>query len=66
MPPTVAPYLDALASRLVFQPMREADRAALVAFLGAKDATRVGEPSLGGKLAHLAPLVLDSIYHALR
>jgi hypothetical protein len=66
MPPTLAPYLDALASRLLFQPMRDADRATLVTFLGAKDATRITEPTLGGKLPYLAPLLLDSVYHALR
>ena len=35
-------------------------------FLGAKETSAVKNSSLGGKVEHLAPLVLDSIYHALR
>jgi uncharacterized protein (DUF1800 family) len=65
-PPTLGTYLDALCNRLLYQPMKEGERAALVKFLGAKDSTRITEPTLGGKLQHLAPLILDSVYHALR
>jgi len=65
-PPTLATYLDALCVRLLFQPMKEAERAALIKFLGAQPTTRINEPTLGGKLQNLAPLILDSVYHALR
>jgi uncharacterized protein (DUF1800 family) len=65
-PPTLGQYLDALCSRLIFQPMKHTERAALITFLGAKDTTRITEPTLGGKLPNLAPLILDSVYHALR
>ena len=65
-PVTLGTYLDALSDRLLFQPMRDTERTALITFLGAKDTTRINEPTLGGKLPNLAPLVLDSVYHALR
>ncbi len=41
-------------------------RRALLTFLGAEDATPVKDLTLGGKIEHLVPLVLDSVYHALR
>ncbi|GAA0745024.1 DUF1800 domain-containing protein [Dactylosporangium roseum] len=63
---TLATYLDVLCNRLIFQPMKPAERDALIKFLGARPETRVTDPNLGGKLPNLAPLVLDSIYHALR
>jgi uncharacterized protein (DUF1800 family) len=65
-PPALSTYLDALCTRLLFQPMKDNERAALVKFLGAQETTRVTEPTLGGKLPYLAPLILDSVYHALR
>jgi uncharacterized protein (DUF1800 family) len=64
-PPTAGAYLDTLANRLLFQPMKDTDRAALLKYLGATEATRV-DANLGGKLAQIAPIVLDSVYHALR
>lgn len=63
---TMATYLDVLCNRLIFQPMQPAERDALIKFLGAKPDTRVTDANLGGKLPNLAPLVLDSVYHALR
>ncbi|MET7392157.1 DUF1800 domain-containing protein [Dactylosporangium sp. NPDC005572] len=63
---TMATYLDVLCNRLIFQPMKPAERDALIKFLGAKPDTRITDPNLGGKLPNLAPLVLDSVYHALR
>jgi uncharacterized protein (DUF1800 family) len=65
-PATVGKYLDALADRLVFQPVAARERAALLKFLAAKETTRVRSASLGGRLEHLAPLLFDSIYHGLR
>ncbi|MFC7550624.1 DUF1800 domain-containing protein [Plantactinospora sp. GCM10030261] len=65
-PPTAGQYLDALAARLLQQPLAAKDRAALLAFLGAKDGSAVRNASLGGRVDKLVPLLLDSIYHALR
>ncbi|SNT13623.1 Uncharacterized conserved protein, DUF1800 family [Asanoa hainanensis] len=65
-PGTTGPYVDSLADRLVFQKLNPGHRKALLTFLSAKDSTAVKNSSLGGKVEHLAPLLLDSIYHALR
>ena len=65
-PATTGPYLDALALRLLGHPLRPGDRAALLTFLGANDATPTKGPTLGGKIGSLAPLLLDSVHHALR
>ena len=65
-PATTGAYLDALAVRLVGQPMRAQDRAALLTFLGVADNAPVKSPDLGGKLQYVVPLILDSVYHALR
>jgi uncharacterized protein (DUF1800 family) len=65
-PATMGPYLDALAKRLVFEPLGAREKNAMLAFLGMKDATKVPNGTLGGKVQHLVPLVLDSVYHALR
>ncbi|RKR88158.1 uncharacterized protein (DUF1800 family) [Micromonospora pisi] len=65
-PPTTGQYLDALAARLLQQPLAAKDRQALLTFLGSKEGTTVKNATLGGKIEHLAPLFLDSIYHALR
>ncbi|MFI5909001.1 DUF1800 domain-containing protein [Dactylosporangium sp. NPDC051541] len=63
---TLGTYLDVLANRLVFQPMQPAEKDALIKFLGSKADTRITDTNLGGKLPLLAPLILDSVYHALR
>ena len=65
-PATVGAYIDTLAQRLVHQPMRPAHRNALLKFLNAKNTTKVKDIRLGGKIEHLVPLILDSVYHALR
>jgi uncharacterized protein (DUF1800 family) len=65
-PATVGAYLDTLSQRLVHQPMQAAHRAALLAFLGTTDTTKVKDIRLGGRIDHLLPLVLDSVYHSLR
>lgn len=65
-PATVGAYLDTLAQRLVFQKLPQPHRQALLTFLGAKETTTVKDTRLGGKIDHLAPLLLDSVYHALR
>jgi uncharacterized protein (DUF1800 family) len=66
VPATVGGLLDGLAQRLLFQPLTAAQRQAMLAFLGVPEASAPKNPTLDGKLAHLAPLFLDSIYHALR
>lgn len=65
-PKTVGDYIDTLAQRLLHQPMQKAHRRALLEFLGANDKTKVKDIRLGGQVDHLVPLVLDSVYHALR
>jgi len=65
-PKTVGAYLDTVSRRLVHQPMMPAHKQALLKFLGAKDSTTVKDIRLGGKIEHLVPLILDSVYHALR
>jgi len=65
-PATVGQYLDTVALRLVHQPMTAAHKQALLTFLGAKNDTAVKDLRLGGKVDQLIPLVLDSVYHALR
>jgi uncharacterized protein (DUF1800 family) len=65
-PATVGDYLDTISRRLVHQPMQPAHRKALLKFLGARETTKVKDVRLGGRIDHLVPLVLDSVYHALR
>lgn len=65
-PDTYGSYLDTLALRLVHQPMLTEHRQALLTFLGVPAETAVKDLRLGGKIDQLVPLVLDSVYHALR
>ena len=65
-PTTVGQYLDAMANRLVFQPLADRERKALLAYLGAQEATKIKDLTLGGKAQEVVPLILDSVYHALR
>jgi hypothetical protein len=46
--------------------MRPEHKAALLAYLPAEEATPVTDIRLGGKVDYLVPLVLDSVYHALK
>jgi uncharacterized protein (DUF1800 family) len=62
-PATVGEYLETISLRLVHQPMQPEHKAALLAFLGAEEATAVKDIRLGGKIDTLVPLVLDSVYH---
>jgi uncharacterized protein (DUF1800 family) len=66
MPATVGAYLDTISMRLLHQPMLAAHKGALHAFLGTDDATPVKTITLNNKIQHVVPLVLDSVYHALR
>jgi uncharacterized protein (DUF1800 family) len=65
-PPTIGEYLDTISIRLVHQTMRAEHKGALLAYLGAEEGTPVTDARLGGKVDYLVPLVLDSVYHALR
>ncbi|GAA1766542.1 DUF1800 domain-containing protein [Luedemannella helvata] len=65
-PKTVGEYVDKLSQRLVFQKMSPAHRKAVLAFLGAKESTKVRNLSLDGKAKLLVPMILDSVYHGLR
>jgi uncharacterized protein (DUF1800 family) len=62
-PATAGAYLDALAARLLFQPLPPAERAALLTFVGGTDSTRVTGTDLS---VHLVPLLLDTLAHGLR
>jgi uncharacterized protein (DUF1800 family) len=63
---TVGSYVDAMAQRLVFQPLNPEQKVAVLKFLGLADTAKVTDPKLGGRVEHLAPLLLDSVYHGLR
>jgi len=65
-PETYGQYLDTISQRLVHQPMLPAHKEALLKFLGAKESTAVKDNKLGGRIDQLVPLILDSVYHALR
>jgi uncharacterized protein (DUF1800 family) len=65
-PANVGAYLDTISQRLVHQTMTPEHKAALLTYLGAEEATQVKDLRLGGKVDYLVPLVLDSVYHALR
>ncbi len=65
-PANVGRYIDTLSQRLIHQPMQPEHRNALLKFLDAKHTTKVKDIRLGGKIDHLVPLILDSVYHALR
>jgi uncharacterized protein (DUF1800 family) len=63
---TVGGYVDAMSQRLVFQPLNPEQKTAVLKFLGLADGAKVADPKLGGRVEHLAPLFLDSVYHGLR
>lgn len=63
---TAGGYLDQLTMRLVHQRLAPAYRKALLDFLGATDTTPVRDPTLGGLVGDLVPLILNSPYHTLR
>jgi uncharacterized protein (DUF1800 family) len=63
---TVGEYVDTLCRRLCLQTFRPEHRNALFAFLDAEESTPSGQADLQHKGDHLAPLVLDSAYFALR
>jgi uncharacterized protein (DUF1800 family) len=65
-PANIGAYLDTISQRLVHQTMQPEHKAALLTYLGAEEATAVKDLRLGGKIDYLVPLVLDSVYHALR
>jgi uncharacterized protein (DUF1800 family) len=65
-PATYGAAVDALSVRLVGQKLPTAQRQALLTFLGAADGTRVTRADLNWQLNSLAPLLFDSIFHALR
>ncbi len=63
---TVGEFVDGLCDRLIFQRMLPAHRDALLAFVGEPAGKAVNGSNLKGMAGHLAPLVLDSPYFALR
>jgi uncharacterized protein (DUF1800 family) len=65
-PDTVGTYLDTISQRLIQQTMVAEHKQALLKFLGLAEDAAVKDVRLGGKIDSLVPLVLDSVYHALR
>ena len=65
-PANVGTYIDTISRRLVQQDMQPAHKQALIKFLGLSENGAVKDVRLGGKIDSLVPLVLDSVYHALR
>jgi uncharacterized protein (DUF1800 family) len=63
---TMSGFLDAIAQRLVFQPLTAPQKEAVLTYLGMPGDARVPDPGLGGRIGQLAPLFLDSVYHGLR
>jgi len=63
---TVGEFVDGLCDRLLFQRMLPAHRDALLAFVGEPAGKAFTSSNLKGMAGHLAPLVLDSPYFALR
>ncbi|HLM64174.1 MAG TPA: DUF1800 domain-containing protein [Acidimicrobiales bacterium] len=63
---TVGEYVDSLCLRLCFQTFQGAHRDALIAFTGAGADTPTADTDLAASVHHLAPLVLDAPYFALR
>lgn len=62
---TAGAFVDGLSTHLTGQTFPAPARDALLQFVGAADGTPVADPFLG-MVPHLAPLVLDSAYFALR
>jgi uncharacterized protein (DUF1800 family) len=65
-PDNIGQYIDTISRRLVQQDMLPAHKEALIKFLGLSETGTVKDLRLGGKIESLVPLVLDSVYHALR
>jgi uncharacterized protein (DUF1800 family) len=65
-PGTIDAYLDTISQRLVHQTILIDHKASLCTYLGSAGDTPVTDVRLGGKVDYLVPLVLDSVYHALR
>ena len=63
---TVGEYVDGLCQRLCFQTFQPAHRDALIAFMDATADTPTANTDMEWMVDHLAPLVLDSPYFALR
>jgi uncharacterized protein (DUF1800 family) len=65
-PGTAGGYLDALAHRLLLQPIQGRHRKALLELVEAGENTPTGEAGLDRAAWHLVPVLLSSAYHALR
>ncbi|GAA1529203.1 DUF1800 domain-containing protein [Dactylosporangium maewongense] len=68
LPATHGTFLDALATRLVGQPLQAAHSAALLGFLNksASSPLKATDPAVAGRLPHLIALILDSPYYLAR
>lgn len=63
---TIGEYVDSLCQRFCFQTFQQPHRDALVAFMETGADTPTSSIDMKNEVGHLAPLVLDSPYFALR
>jgi uncharacterized protein (DUF1800 family) len=63
---TIGEYVDSLCQRFCFQTFQQPHRDALVAFMETGADTPTSSVDMKNEVGHLAPLVLDSPYFALR
>jgi len=63
---TVGEYVDSLCEQLCFQTFQPEQRDALLSFVGADPATPAGQTSMLDQIEYFIPLILDSVYFALR
>ena len=68
LPATHGALIDALAQRVLFQPVSATGRDAICTFLGKTAASplKAGDPAVSYKLAYVIALLLDSVHHAMR
>jgi hypothetical protein len=62
---TMGSVVDTLADRLLFQPVRPVDKAALLTFALCDASSPVTAARLN-KVKNIVPLLFDSLYHGLR
>ena len=68
LPATHGALIDALAQRVLFQPVSAAGRDAICSFLGVTAASplKSTDPAVTWRLAYVIALLLDSVHHAMR
>ncbi len=68
LPATHGALIDALAQRVLFQPVSAAGRDAICVFLGKTAASplKATDPAVTWRLGYVIALLLDSVHHAMR